>query len=328
MTAHIIATRFGMVRVSTHEPSNGVIAGGVSGGEANTADRGDARPPVSGANKGPGSKGPGSKGRGQRQGNLLKLRGDIPGGVRWTLAALGVLCIIGLWTLAATVFSGEGFAVPSMVATWNALVEMWRDGELWPDFVASSERVAIGYSISLLIGVSIGLLIGSFASLNAFLEPQIGFLRYIPATALTPLLLIWFGIDEAPKIILVVVGTVFYNILMVADVARAVPHELVKASYTLGAGRSTVMRRVIFPHSWPGIVDVARINLAAAWLMLVVAELLAAQEGLAFRIIRAQRFRRIDRMFALLLVFGILGIGSDVALRMLRNRTARWARDD
>ena len=88
------------------------------------------------------------------------------------------------------------------------------------------------------------------------------------------------------------------------------------------------MRRVVFPHSWPGIVDVARINLAAAWLMLVVAELLAAQEGLAFRIIRAQRFRRIDRMFALLLVFGVLGIVSDMALRRLRNRTAPWARDD
>jgi len=206
--------------------------------------------------------------------------------------------------------------------------QMWRDGELWPDFVASSQRVVIGYSISLLIGVSLGLLIGSFASINAFFEPQVGFLRYIPATALVPLLIIWLGIDEAPKIALVVVGTVFYNILMVADVARAVPNELIKASYTLGARRWTVMRRVIFPHSWPGIVDVARINLAAAWLMLVVAELLAAQEGLAFRIIRAQRFRRIDRMFALLLVFGILGIVSDMALRMLRNRTARWARDD
>src|SRR3546814_14260323 len=86
---------------------------------------------------------------------------------------------------------------------------------------------------------------------------------------------------------------------MVADVTKAVPRELISAAYTLGAKRLTVLRRVILPHSWPGIVDVARINLAAAWLMLVVAELLAAQDGLAFRIIRAQRFRRTDRMFAL-----------------------------
>jgi NitT/TauT family transport system permease protein len=305
MSATGIATRFGMVRLTREH--------GVEAPMSETAR-------ATGAPRRPG--------RGQRQGSILKLRGEIPGSIRWTASALGVACILALWTFAATAPSGDGFAVPSMLATWDALTEMWRDGELWSDFLSSSQRVAIGYSISLVIGISLGLLIGSFASVNAFFEPQIGFLRYIPATALTPLLLIWLGIDEAPKITLVVVGTVFYNILMVADVARAVPNELIKASYTLGARRWTVMRRVVFPHSWPGIVDVARINLAAAWLMLVVAELLAAQEGLAFRIIRAQRFRRIDRMFALLLVFGILGIVSDMALRMLRNRTARWARDD
>ena len=322
MAAHIVVTRFGMVRLSSHDAGQDAIRDRdqvmTSPAGGSVAPGGPAEPPNSRA----------SGGRGHRQGDILRLRGDVPGRVRWIGAALGIVSILGLWILASTVWSGEGFSVPTITATWNALVEMWRDGELWPDFVASSQRVVIGYSISLLIGVSLGLLIGSFASINAFFEPQVGFLRYIPATALVPLLIIWLGIDEAPKIALVVVGTVFYNILMVADVARAVPNELIKASYTLGARRWTVMRRVIFPHSWPGIVDVARINLAAAWLMLVVAELLAAQEGLAFRIIRAQRFRRIDRMFALLLVFGILGIVSDMALRMLRNRTARWARDD
>ena len=188
------------------------------------------------------------------------------------------------------------------------------------------QRVAIGYSISMAIGIVLGLAIGSFASFEAFLEPQIGFLRYIPATALTPLFLLWLGIDESPKIWLIVAGTVFYNILMVADVARNVPRELLNASYTLGAGRRTVLRKVILPHSFPGIIDVARINLAAAWLMLVVAELLAAQRGLAFEIIRAQRFRAVDTMFALLIVFGVIGIVSDLALRWLRRRAAPWAR--
>ncbi len=222
-------------------------------------------------------------------------------------------------------WSSSAFQVPTLAATWSALVEMARAGELWTDLRASSIRVFFGYSISLVIGVTMGVLIGSYRSIDAFFEPQLGFLRYIPATALTPLLLIWLGIDEAPKIALIAVGTVFYNIVMMADVARSVPHELVKAAYTLGARRWTVLRRVILPHSWPGILDAARVNLAAAWLMLVVSELLAAEEGLAFRIIRAQRFRRIDRMFALLLVLGILGMVSDMALRGLRRRSARWA---
>lgn len=264
--------------------------------------------------------------RGTRQSSLGRLRGDIPAGLRVAATAAGIATVVGLWGLTSTVWASDGFQVPTMAATWSALVEMWQAGELWSDFTASLSRVGTGYAISIVVGVALGVLIGSFRSVEAFVEPQIGFLRYIPATALTPLLLIWMGIDEAPKVALIVLGTVFYNVLMVADVTRAVPRELIDAAYTLGAGRRTVLRRVILPHSWPGIVDVARINLAAAWLMLVVAELLAAQDGLAFRIIRAQRFRAIDRMFALLLVFGVLGIASDLALRWFRNRSARWAK--
>jgi NitT/TauT family transport system permease protein len=105
---------------------------------------------------------------------------------------------------------------------------------------------------------------------------------------------------------------VFFNILMVADAARAVPRELINASYTLGAGRLTTIRRVIFPWSLPGIFDAARINLA--------------QEGLGYQIVRAQRFRAVDRIFAILLVFGAIGLLSDLALRGLRNRTSPWAR--
>jgi NitT/TauT family transport system permease protein len=268
-----------------------------------------------------------TSGRGRRQTGIFRLRGDIEPRVRVVAFIAGVVAVVGLWAIASTIFAGDGFAVPTIAATWAALVEMAQAGTLVPDLLASTRRVAIGYSISIVIGIALGMLIGSFRSIDSFFEPQLGFLRYIPATALTPLFLIWLGIDEAPKIALIVVGTVFYNILMVADVVRAVPNELIKASYTLGASRRTVLRRVVFPYAWPGMIDVARINMAAAWLMLVVAELLAGTDGLAYRIARAQRFRAIDRMFALLLVLGVLGVLLDFALRTLRNRSARWAKD-
>jgi NitT/TauT family transport system permease protein len=263
--------------------------------------------------------------RGRRQGAMLRLRGDIPGGLVLGLGALGVLLLLGGWTLVSTAMGSDSFLLPTPAATWDAAVELQRSGELWSDFTASTRRIGIGYGISIGLGVVFGILVGSFRSVEAFLEPQMGLLRYIPASALTPLFLLWLGIDEAPKIALIVVGTVFFNILMVADVARSVPQELVNASYTLGAGRVTVLRRVILPHSYPGIIDVARVNLAAGWLMLVVAELLAAQEGLAFRVVRAQRFRDVDTMFALLIVFGIIGVVSDLCLRQLRRRTAPWS---
>ncbi|MGH9213103.1 MAG: ABC transporter permease [Acidimicrobiales bacterium] len=263
--------------------------------------------------------------RGRRHRALTRLRGDIPRSMYLGLGVLGVLGLLGGWTVLAASMGSESFLLPTPAEAWSAGLELYRSGDLMADLSASGRRMAIGYGISIVIGVVVGVLIGSFRSAAAFAEPQIALLRYIPASALTPLFLLWLGIDEAPKIALIVVGTVFYNILMIADVARAAPQELVNASYTLGAGRITILRRVLLPHSWPGIIDVARVNLAAGWLMLVVAELLAAQEGLAFRVVRAQRFRDVETMFALLIVFAAIGLVSDLLLRALRNRTAPWS---
>jgi NitT/TauT family transport system permease protein len=265
--------------------------------------------------------------RGRKQHPLCRIRSPL--GLRWrgALGAIGVAAIFLVWlVLSWRLDDAQAFLVPTPAAAWDAFTAMWREGTLGSDFLASMQRVGIGYAISMAIGVVIGVLIGTFVSAEAFFEPQVGFLRYIPASALTPLLLLWLGIGESPKITLIVIGTVFYNVLMVADVVRATPRELLDASATLGAGRWTTVRKVILPHSVPGMIDVARINLAAAWLMLVVAELLAAQEGLAFRIVRAQRFRDVPTMFALLITFGVIGLVSDLLLRRLRWVVARWAR--
>jgi NitT/TauT family transport system permease protein len=264
--------------------------------------------------------------RGTRHGKLFRIRGELDRRWRIGLGALGVAVVGIVWAIAATRVTQGGSILPTPSATWQALLDLRTNGVLTKDLWASTQRILIGYSISVLIGMVVGLAIGSYSSVESFFEPQIGFLRYIPASALTPLFLLWLGIGESPKISLIVVGTMFFNILMMADVARSVPRELLNAAYTLGAGRWTVMRRVIFRYSIPGIIDAARVNLAAAWLMLVVAELLAAQEGLAYQIIRAQRFRAVDTMFALLIVFGIIGLVSDLALRGLRNWSAPWAR--
>ena len=263
--------------------------------------------------------------RGRRQHALLRVREDIPQGWRIGLMLTGLATPILLWLILSQRSSGD-VIVPSPSATWTGGKRLWDEGVLLDDFWASNRRILIGYAISMAIAIVLGLAMGTFRSVDSFLEPPVGFMRYIPATALVPLLLFWLGIDEAPKITLIVLGSVFFNMLMIADVARAVPREIINASYTLGAGRFTVVRRVIFPHSLPGIIDVARINLAAAWSILVVAELLAAQEGLAFRIVQAQRFRQVDEMFAILIIFGAIGVVSDLFLRWLRRRVAPWAR--
>ena len=267
----------------------------------------------------------GGGGRGRRQSPVLRIRSELP--MRWRVGlAVGGLAVVFLLWVWESARSSGAVIVPSPADTWKAVTTAWSSGQLSKDFTASMGRIGLGYAISMAIGLVVGLFMGSFTSVESAVEAPIAFLRYIPATALTPLLLLWLGIGESPKVTLIVLGTVFFNTLMVADVVRAVPQELIKISYTLGAGRLTVLRKVILPHSLPGVIDVARINLAAGWLMLVVAELLAAQQGLAYRIVQAQRFHQVDIMFAMLIVFGVIGVASDLALRWLRNAAAPWAR--
>jgi NitT/TauT family transport system permease protein len=263
--------------------------------------------------------------RGRRQSPLWRIRGDLALGWRILFAVMGVTAVIAAWWIASAVVEGSS-VIASPPETMSALGRLWTKGVLTHDLWASVQRILIGYGISVAIAIVVGVAIGTFTSVEAFFEAPIGFVRYIPASALTPVFLLLLGIGESPKIWLIVVGTVFFNILMVADVARAVPRELLNAAYTLGAGRITVLRRVILRHSMPGIIDVARINLAAAWLMLVVAELLAAPDGLAYRLTRAQRFRQVDRMFVILIIFGLIGVVSDLLLRWLRDRSSPWAR--
>src|SRR5262249_7157729 len=157
-----------------------------------------------------------------------------------------------------------------------------------------------GFGIAVLISVPLGVAIGTFQAAANLLEPVIGLVRYLPATAFISLLIIWLGVEEAPKIALIVLGTVFFNTVMTADVVRNVPRSMVDVSYTLGARRNEVLRKVIIPHATPGMIDAIRVNIAAAWNFVVVAELVAAQTGLGRRIIQAQRFLQTDKIFAIL----------------------------
>jgi NitT/TauT family transport system permease protein len=265
------------------------------------------------------------RGRGRKQHALLRLRGEIPFGARVGIAVFSVVGLTAVWWLAADVLVRQPFLV-SPLDTVNGVRSLWESGDLVTDVQASGLRIVEGYSISLAVGIVLGVAIGSFRSVEAFWESPIGLLRYIPATALTFLFLAWLGIDESPKVALVIAGTVFFNIVMIADVARNVPKEMVDTAYTLGAGRARVLGRVIMPHSWPGIIDVARINLAAAWPMLVVAELLAATDGLGYRLTVLRRGNDWNGTFAILLTFAVIGLVSDLFLRWLRNRVSPWAR--
>jgi NitT/TauT family transport system permease protein len=259
-----------------------------------------------------------------RRARVWAIRSDIPRGWRTALIVASVLVPLVAWVaVAATGTVPEQF-LPSPQAVWSAGLEMARSGTLLTDTWASLQRILIGFGLAIVVSVPLGLLMGGFRAGQALFEPVVGLLRYLPASAFIPLLTIWLGIGEPSKVMLLFIGTVFFNTLMTADVVRQVPSALVDVSYTLGARRGEVVRKVVVPHALPGMIDCVRVNAAAAWNFVVVAELINSEEGLGYRIARSQRFLASDRIFAILVVIALIGLAIDILLRVLRDRIGRW----
>ncbi|GAA4539405.1 ABC transporter permease [Amycolatopsis samaneae] len=255
---------------------------------------------------------------------LRTIRTPIPRAWRWVLTVLSLLVPFLAWVVLCASGAAPATFLPSPGAVLSAGLEMLRSGDLVADLGATAGRVLYGFGLAVLVSVPIGIVMGTFVAGQYAFEPVIGLVRYMPASAFIPLMMIWLGIGEPSKIAILFLGTFFFNTLMVADVVRGVPRSLIDVSYTLGARRGEVLRKIVVPHSLPGIIDAIRVNAAAAWNFVVVAELINSTEGLGYRIVRSQRFLQTDRIFAVLVVIGVAGLVIDVALRLVRTRVGRW----
>jgi NitT/TauT family transport system permease protein len=240
-----------------------------------------------------------------------------------TIASI-VLPLAVWWLLSIAGWVQPASFLPDPIQAIKGGIELARRGELLDDIIASTRRVGAGFGLAVALSVPLGIFMGSFRGAWTLLEPLMGLLRYLPANAFNPLLMIWLGLEEGPKVALIFLGTFFFNTLMTADVVRQVPGQLVDVSYTLGARTGEVVRKVIIPHSLPGIIDAIRVNAAAAWGFVVVAELLASESGLGHRINLLIRFQEVDKIFAVLGIIGVIGLTVDVGLRVLRDRIGRW----
>ena len=250
---------------------------------------------------------------------------NIPQSLSWTLTSLSIILPIALWILISRYSGIDSIFLPSPNDVIEAFNRLWTKGYLTQDIVASFTRVSLGFLLSAIVAVPLGILMGTFASIRSLFEPIVGIVRYMPAPAFIPLLIIYLGIDEAPKIALIFIGTVFFNILMIMDSVKFVPQDLIETTYTLGGTRSQVLLGVITPYIIPRIIDTFRVNMAASWNLVVVAELLAASEGLGKRILLAQKFLKTDEIFACLIILGLIGFLLDLCFRLLLRLTCKWA---
>ncbi len=261
----------------------------------------------------------------KRRGGIFRLREDIPQWLYIAIACLSFVLPFAAWCYFSYSGREPAFILPTPTAVVQAFQRLVHDGILWPDTKISCFRISMGFLLSAVLAIPLGILMGAYKGIEAAHEPFVGFVRYVPVPALIPLIMVIAGIGEEAKILLIFIGTYFQMVLIVADITRQVPKDLLNAARTLGASRLQLLFNVLIPATLPGMMDTCRTMIGWAWTYLVVAEVVATDSGLGYNIMKAQRFMRTDEIFVGILVLGLLGLGTDMLFKILQPRLLPWA---
>jgi NitT/TauT family transport system permease protein len=199
-------------------------------------------------------------------------------------------------------------------------------GDLWlhESLALSIRTIFWGFVISSLVGVPLGILCGAYAPVSRLVEPAIDFVRYMPAPAFGALAVAVLGIYDAPKIAIIVVGTFFQQVLVIANTVRRHDPALIEAAQTLGAGSRQLLLRVIVPSCLVDLYNDQRILLGWAWTYLIVAEVVGVSSGITFFINQQAKYRNFDNVYAAIIIIGVIGLATDQALAFLGRRIFVW----
>lgn len=199
---------------------------------------------------------------------------------------------------------------------------LWLHQSLWQ----SIKTIFLGFIISSIIGVPLGILCGAHNGLARLVEPFIEFFRYLPAPAFSTLAVAVLGIYAGPKIAIIVIGTLFQQILIIANTTRKSDFALVEAALTLGARNLRLLTKVVIPSVLPDLYRDQRILLGWAWTYLIVAELVGATSGISLFITQQSRYQHYANVYAAIAMIGILGLGTDIILSAIGRKLFPWDR--
>lgn len=231
---------------------------------------------------------------------------------------------LAAWTLATV----RGFVNPTFLADpltmlragWRLLVVHG----FYEDIGVTIWRVFGGFVLAAVIGVPLGIAMGAYKAIEAFFEPFVSFARYLPASGFIPLLILWAGIGELEKLLVIFIGSFFQLVLMVAVIVGSTRRDLVEAAYTLGAGAGGVVRRVLLPSSAPDIAESLRLVLGWAWTYVIVAELIGAASGIGHMITDSQALLDTGQIIFGIVVIGVIGLVSDSLFKLVNQRLFAW----
>lgn len=210
----------------------------------------------------------------------------------------------------------DPFFLPTPSAITQTLWRLFTEHALLADIWISVFRVMVAFFLSAILAIPIGILMSAFHPLAAVLEPHIDFVRYLPVPALVPLMILWVGIGETSKILLLFIGTFFQLVLLVMDDANNIRKEYFDLASTLGAPPEALVTRVLFPAILPAVYDDLRVTLGWCWTYLLIAEIVAAKTGIGHLIQEAQRFARPEIVISGVIVIGLIGIVTDLLFKL------------
>ncbi|GAA3933170.1 ABC transporter permease [Actinoplanes auranticolor] len=257
-----------------------------------------------------------------------------PAPARWRRAArrltparkaTGLLTVLLLWQVGAGA-GWLGTTTPSPTDVITAARELIASGELAHHLGVSLTRVAKGLAIGLSAGLLLGLAAGLLRLAEDLVDGPLQSLRMLPHLALVPIFIIWFGIGETSKIALIAIGPIFPLYLNVLHGIRGVDERLVESARSCGVGRPGLILRVILPGALPQILVGLRQALGLGWLSLVVAEQTATTAGVGFLMNDAREFLRTDVIFVVLVIYALLGLATDLFVRLIERRALAWRR--
>ena len=244
---------------------------------------------------------------------------------KWTLIRwASPLILLALWQLGSAIglIPQDVLPAPSLIA--EAGVEVIENGQLGDALRVSGVRVVEGLLLGGILGVALGTAVGLSRWFEATVDPPMQMVRALPHLGLIPLFILWFGIGELPKVLLVALGVSFPLYLNTFSAIRQVDPKLFETAQVLGFSFWQRFRTIIVPSSAPQVLVGLRQSLAIAWLTLIVAEQINADKGIGFLINNARDFLRIDIIIFGLIVYALLGIGTDAIVRALERRALRY----
>jgi taurine transport system permease protein len=252
----------------------------------------------------------------------------MPEQARWQLSVLAIVAVFGAWWWVAWAGLIPPLYLPGPAAVFRALVVVARvgymDATLWQHLEASLLRVLAALLLALATAIPLGLALGLNRVLKALVDPLIEFYRPIPPLAYLPLIVIWFGIGELSKVLLIFLAIFAPVVVATTAGVLAVDPIRLRVAQSLGATRLQLVRFVVLPSALPTIMTGVRIALGAGWSTLVAAELIAATRGLGFMIQSASQFLATDLVVGGILIIALIASLIEIALRRLQHRFSPW----